>query len=162
MTETQHIQYERIAAATGQRVVERYGMTEIGMALSNPLQGERRPGFVGAPLSGVEVRLVDELDPRHVRVAQFAAPSFDVVLEGQVEASDANAVREKVAPLAEAGATWWIESRWEERDRMSDILYRHSLDNETIVTEVPVSEAELEEAEIPLLMRVREEAVRVA
>jgi predicted nucleotidyltransferase len=55
-----------------------------------------------------------------------------------------------------------IESRWEERDRMSDILYRHSLDNETIVTEVPVSEAELEEAEIPLLMRVREEAVRIA
>jgi len=35
-------------------------MTEIGMALSNPLQGERRPGFVGGPLPAVEVRLVDE------------------------------------------------------------------------------------------------------
>src|SRR5438876_10228385 len=35
-------------------------MTEIGMALSNPLRGERRPGFVGTPLPGVEVRLVDE------------------------------------------------------------------------------------------------------
>jgi predicted nucleotidyltransferase len=55
-----------------------------------------------------------------------------------------------------------IDSRWEERDRMSDILYRHSLDNETIVCEVPVSEDELEKAEIPLLMRVREEAVRIA
>ena len=41
-------------------LLERYGMTEIGMALSNPLRGERRPGHVGAPLPGVEVRLVDE------------------------------------------------------------------------------------------------------
>jgi len=35
-------------------------MTEIGMALSNPLRGERVPGRVGPPLPGVEVRLVDE------------------------------------------------------------------------------------------------------
>ena len=35
-------------------------MTEIGMALANPLHGDRRPGFVGTPLPGVEVRLVDE------------------------------------------------------------------------------------------------------
>jgi malonyl-CoA/methylmalonyl-CoA synthetase len=35
-------------------------MTEIGMALSNPLGGERRAGSVGAPLPGVDVRLVDE------------------------------------------------------------------------------------------------------
>jgi malonyl-CoA/methylmalonyl-CoA synthetase len=45
---------------TGQRLLERYGMTEIGMGLSNPLRGERRPGFVGGPLPGVEVRLVAE------------------------------------------------------------------------------------------------------
>jgi malonyl-CoA/methylmalonyl-CoA synthetase len=45
---------------TGHTLLERYGMTEIGMALSNPLHGERRPGFVGAPLPGVDVRLVDE------------------------------------------------------------------------------------------------------
>lgn len=44
---------------TGHTLLERYGMTEIGMALSNPLRGERRPGFVGTPLPGVEVRLVD-------------------------------------------------------------------------------------------------------
>ncbi len=35
-------------------------MTEIGMALSNPLAGERRPGFVGVPLPRVDVRLRDE------------------------------------------------------------------------------------------------------
>jgi malonyl-CoA/methylmalonyl-CoA synthetase len=45
---------------SGHVLLERYGMTEIGMALSNPLHGERRPGFVGTPLPGVEVRLVDE------------------------------------------------------------------------------------------------------
>ena len=47
-------------AITGHTLLERYGMTEIGMALSNPLHGERRPGVVGTPLPGVEVRLVDE------------------------------------------------------------------------------------------------------
>jgi len=47
---------------TGQRLLERYGMTEIGMALSNPLDGERRPGYVGKALPGIEVRLVDEAD----------------------------------------------------------------------------------------------------
>lgn len=45
---------------SGQPLLERYGMSEIGMALSNPLHGERRPGMVGQPLPGIEVRLVDE------------------------------------------------------------------------------------------------------
>lgn len=51
---------ERWREITGHVLLERYGMTEIGMALSNPLQGERRPGFVGTPLPGVHVRLVDD------------------------------------------------------------------------------------------------------
>ncbi|QLE39525.1 long-chain fatty acid--CoA ligase [Nostoc sp. C052] len=41
-------------------LLERYGMTEIGMALSNPLHGKRLSGYVGKPLPHVEVRLVDE------------------------------------------------------------------------------------------------------
>ena len=51
---------ERWKAISGHTLLERYGMTEFGMALSNPVRGERRPGFVGTPLPGVEVRLVDE------------------------------------------------------------------------------------------------------
>ncbi|HEX2091466.1 MAG TPA: acyl-CoA synthetase [Longimicrobiaceae bacterium] len=51
---------ERWREISGHTLLERYGMTEIGMALSNPLRGERRPGYVGVPLPGVEVRLVDE------------------------------------------------------------------------------------------------------
>lgn len=50
--------FDRWAAATGQRLLERYGMTEIGMALSNPYEGARRAGTVGQPLPGVSVRLV--------------------------------------------------------------------------------------------------------
>lgn len=45
---------------SGHFLLERYGMTEIGMALSNPLHGERLAGYVGKPLPQVEVRLVDE------------------------------------------------------------------------------------------------------
>ena len=45
---------------TGQELLERYGMTEVGMALSNKINGERRPGSVGVPLPGVEVRLEND------------------------------------------------------------------------------------------------------
>jgi malonyl-CoA/methylmalonyl-CoA synthetase len=52
--------FERWRDISGHELLERYGMTEIGMALSNPLHGERRPGSVGWPLPKVEVRLLDE------------------------------------------------------------------------------------------------------
>jgi len=45
---------------TGQELLERYGMTEIGMAISNPLHGERRPGAVGMALPRVTLLLVSE------------------------------------------------------------------------------------------------------
>ena len=45
---------------SGHTLLERYGMTEIGMALSNPLHGDRVPGSVGKPLPDVEVQLVGE------------------------------------------------------------------------------------------------------
>jgi malonyl-CoA/methylmalonyl-CoA synthetase len=51
---------EGFARATGQRLLERYGMTEIGMALSNPLAGPRVAGTVGRELPGVTVDIVDE------------------------------------------------------------------------------------------------------
>jgi malonyl-CoA/methylmalonyl-CoA synthetase len=43
-------------------LLERYGMTEIGMAISNPYAGIRKPGFVGFPLPGVSIRLANEKD----------------------------------------------------------------------------------------------------
>jgi malonyl-CoA/methylmalonyl-CoA synthetase len=49
--------YERIHAASGQRVLERYGMTETVITVSNPYEGSRKPGTVGLPLPNVELRL---------------------------------------------------------------------------------------------------------
>jgi malonyl-CoA/methylmalonyl-CoA synthetase len=47
---------------TGQRILERYGMTETSVIASNPLVGERKPGAVGLPLPGMGVRVVDDQD----------------------------------------------------------------------------------------------------
>ncbi|WP_410577552.1 acyl-CoA synthetase [Amycolatopsis sp. lyj-108] len=52
--------HQRITAATGQHVIERYGMTETLMNTSIRADGEHVPGTVGVPLRGVELRLVDE------------------------------------------------------------------------------------------------------
>jgi malonyl-CoA/methylmalonyl-CoA synthetase len=49
--------HEEIERVGGQRVLERYGMTETLMLVSNPYDAERRPGSVGFPLPGVELRL---------------------------------------------------------------------------------------------------------
>lgn len=51
-----HVQFER---HTGQRILERYGMTETNMNTSNPYEGERRAGTVGFPLPGVELKITD-------------------------------------------------------------------------------------------------------
>ncbi len=45
----------------GHTLLERYGMSETGMLISNPLHGERRVGSVGLPLPGVEVRIIDPI-----------------------------------------------------------------------------------------------------
>jgi malonyl-CoA/methylmalonyl-CoA synthetase len=52
--------FHAFEARTGQRILERYGMTETGMNTSNPLHGKRRAGTVGPALPGVEVRVADE------------------------------------------------------------------------------------------------------
>lgn len=58
--------HHKIYQITGQRVLERYGMTETAMLVSNPYEGERRPGSVGFPLPGVEIRL--EGEPAEIQV----------------------------------------------------------------------------------------------
>ena len=54
--------FEQWKELTGQILLERYGMTEIGMGISNPYNGERRAGAVGQPLPGVQCQLFDEND----------------------------------------------------------------------------------------------------
>lgn len=74
--------HRRFEKATGKRILERYGMTETAMLISNPVAGERRAGTVGLPLPGVEVRL--EGDPAQIEVR---GPN---VFSGYWERPDAN------------------------------------------------------------------------
>jgi malonyl-CoA/methylmalonyl-CoA synthetase len=54
------VEHQRIERLCGQRVVERYGMTETLMICSVRVDGDRRPGYVGPPLNGVDVVLLDD------------------------------------------------------------------------------------------------------
>jgi len=51
--------FDRIRQVFGQEPVEREGMSETGMNFSNPLHGKRKPGSIGLPMPGVNVRMVD-------------------------------------------------------------------------------------------------------
>ncbi|MFD8827984.1 acyl-CoA synthetase [Streptomyces sp. NPDC059605] len=85
--------HERIAAATGRRVIERYGMTETLMNTGVRADGEPRPGTVGAPLHGVELRLVEEdgtvlADPGAIGEIQVRGPNLFI---GYLNRPDATA-----------------------------------------------------------------------
>ncbi len=64
--------FEAFRELSGHAILERYGMTEAGMILSNPHTGERRAGTVGTPLPGISVRLV-----------RFGEGSFHDVTDGE-------------------------------------------------------------------------------
>lgn len=53
--------YKKWLEISGHRLLERYGMTEIGMCLSNEYDSDREPGYVGLPLPGVSVRIAERL-----------------------------------------------------------------------------------------------------
>ena len=56
---------EKWKEISGHTLLERYGMTEIGMAISNAYRGTRLPGFIGKPLPGVSIMLKSEEDSIH-------------------------------------------------------------------------------------------------
>ena len=73
--------FERIKEAFGKEPVEREGMTETGMNFSNPLQGARKPGSIGVPLPGLEVRVVNpetlvDVEPGHTGEFWLKGPSI--------------------------------------------------------------------------------------
>ena len=51
--------HRAFSARTGKAILERYGMTETNMITSNPYDGDRRPGTVGMPLAGINLRIAD-------------------------------------------------------------------------------------------------------
>ena len=67
--------HDAVQAGSGQAVLERYGMTETAMLVSNPYDGERRPGTVGFPLPGVSVRLA----PREGGTAEIQVQGPNVI-----------------------------------------------------------------------------------
>lgn len=102
----------------GKIPLERYGMTEIGMALSNPLHGERKPGFVGHPLPTVETKIVNgELWVR--------GPS---VFRGYFEREEAT--RASFAASDDGGLAWFMTGDTVEQDADGafKILGRTSID----------------------------------
>ncbi len=89
-------EYHRIEAATGQRMVERYGLTETLMNCAVPVEGDRRPGSVGPPLPGVDVRLVgddratiDALDDETIGEIWVRGPNLFLGYLNRPDASDA-------------------------------------------------------------------------
>ncbi|UCH22849.1 MAG: acyl--CoA ligase [Deltaproteobacteria bacterium] len=62
--------FERIKNIFGKEPVEREGMSETGMNFSNPIRGIRKPGSIGLPLPGLEVRIVDPETFKDVRPGQ--------------------------------------------------------------------------------------------
>ena len=66
--------HAQFAAGAGSSILERYGMTETVMNVSNPYVGERRPGSIGIPLPGVDIRL-DSPTPGEPGEIQIKGPN---------------------------------------------------------------------------------------
>jgi malonyl-CoA/methylmalonyl-CoA synthetase len=85
------VTFEAFRERTGHVILERYGMTETNMLVSNPYDGERVAGSVGYPLPGVELRLRadgQEPPPGEVGVVQVKGPN---VFQGYLHAPEKTA-----------------------------------------------------------------------
>ena len=68
---------------SGHILLERYGMTEMGMAISNSYEGERIPGSIGSPLEGIRVRLMSD----HTQISKDSIP-------GEIQVQGPNVFKE--------------------------------------------------------------------
>lgn len=94
--------HQAFEARFGHTILERYGMTEVGIVLSNPYDGERRPGAVGFPVPGADVRIFAEdgreCEPDQVGEVRICGPS---VFSGYLDRPEAT---------AEALVSGWMRS----------------------------------------------------
>jgi malonyl-CoA/methylmalonyl-CoA synthetase len=96
--------------AFGQRILERYGMTETGMNLTNPYDGERRAGTVGGPFPGQEARIVDvsarsPLPPGEIGEIEVRGPH---VFAGYINRPDATAEAFDADGWFKTGDLGWV------------------------------------------------------
>ena len=101
---------EKWEIISGHRLLERYGMTELGMAISNPYRGERRAGHIGQPLPGVSVRLVD--DAGNEIVSDVSTPDVttpDVSTPGEIQVKGDNVFSEYWRKKAATEAAFTID-----------------------------------------------------
>jgi acyl-CoA synthetase (AMP-forming)/AMP-acid ligase II len=102
-------EFERIF---GQRILERYGMTETGMNLTNPFDGERRAGTVGGPFPGQEARVVDVsgrdgLPPGEIGEIEVRGPH---VFAGYINRPDATAEAFSTDGWFKTGDLGWVSN----------------------------------------------------
>lgn len=110
---------DRFLEITGQTLLERYGMTEIGMAISCGLELERRiDGSVGWPLPGVQVRLVDKDTGRVID-----APDEDGIIEVKGDNVFLEYWRRPEATAREFSPDGWFRTGDVARRRASDGAY---------------------------------------
>jgi malonyl-CoA/methylmalonyl-CoA synthetase len=102
-----------VQAGSGQVVLERYGMTETAMLVSNPYDGPRKPGTVGFPLPGVELRLapreggVTEIEVRgpNVIVGYLDDPAASAPRASQRGTSEERSGAERAEPAERASGS---------------------------------------------------------
>ncbi|WP_188587367.1 acyl-CoA synthetase [Gordonia jinhuaensis] len=98
--------FEQIAELTGHRIVERYGMTETLITISTRVDGERRPGWVGLPLEGVQTRLRSpEVDSGATDLPHDGETVGDLHIRGPMVASG---YLHRPAETAES----WLDDGW--------------------------------------------------
>ncbi len=93
--------HEAFEAKTGHAILERYGMTETNMNLSNPYEGARRAGTVGMPLPGVEMRITnresgDEVPLGEIGMLQIRGPNVFIGYWRMPEKNPRGAVRRRL------------------------------------------------------------------
>jgi malonyl-CoA/methylmalonyl-CoA synthetase len=117
---------ERWKAITGRYPLERFGMTEVGVGMTNPLAGERRPGTVGLPLPTVDTRIVgDDGEDAASGELWIRGPSVFSGYHGKQDATQAAFV-----PARDGGAPWFRSGDTVTRDADGyvKILGRTSVD----------------------------------
>jgi len=121
--------FERFRQRFGSELLERFGMTECGFALSGPYDAPRRPGVVGFPLPGIDARIVDPEAAASARLVDVAeGASGELVLRGPNLFSGYRKRREETARAILDGYLLTGDLALREPDGMIRIVGRSSVD----------------------------------